>query len=374
MTVTGDEILLTHTGVRMTTDHPLYDAARSKTRRMRPTQVGRWKLQRFNITDDDYARNVLIARLQHPDAARAALAVEREVPPGEYVSLKRLATPQERENYDVPEDHAEPVYIPVMSDTPAEINEQTEVLDNAHGHVLITGLGIGCVVAALLHKPEVKTITVVEVDPDVIAITMPYFRQEIADGRVNIVPEDALRFAEVARGDFTTHTPEPAWDYAWHDIWSAISSRNLDDDLAEHGISYRTMFDAYAPLIRGEQGAWAFREATHMDALEEASAAKHEQWEATFLAASPAEQFVMIRDQIVQRVFDLGSLSPDVSWDQLDDEQREMIVKLGGCADMAEFEAMLHRMVDDVPRAVAERDAKRQGPTPVGNPNEHLVR
>jgi hypothetical protein len=50
----------------------------------------------------------------------------------------------------------------VMEDTPREIKKHLPILMNAFGKVLVTGLGLGCVVRGLLSRPAVKQIDVVE--------------------------------------------------------------------------------------------------------------------------------------------------------------------------------------------------------------------
>lgn len=79
------------------------------------------------------------------------------------------------------------------------------------GDVLITGLGLGVVVEAVLRDAEstVGRVTVVELSPDVIALVAPHLRSRYP-GKVEIVQADAF-------------TWEPPWDrhftVGWHDIW-----------------------------------------------------------------------------------------------------------------------------------------------------------
>jgi hypothetical protein len=95
---------------------------------------------------------------------------------------------------------------------------------------------------------------------------------------VKIVNLDALAAARVfyAEGVY--------FDYAWHDIWSHIADRNLeDDDLAEHGISYETMFNTYSDVC-DVQEAWAWREARLMRHYKEQARARMREWAAKFTA------------------------------------------------------------------------------------------
>lgn len=58
----------------------------------------------------------------------------------------------------------------VMSNTPAEVEDHRLFIEHASGDVLIFGLGLGMAVQALIAKPRVTIITVIEISPDVIAL------------------------------------------------------------------------------------------------------------------------------------------------------------------------------------------------------------
>ena len=124
----------------------------------------------------------------------------------------------------------------VMSDTPDEMRDHREAVARARGSCLINGLGLGMLLAAVLKKPDVTDVTVVEVDPDVIALVGPSYD---ADPRLTIVQADAL-----------TYQPPPGRRYAmvWHDIWDRISASNL--------ASMAALLRKYEP-IADWQGCWA---------------------------------------------------------------------------------------------------------------------
>jgi spermidine synthase len=104
----------------------------------------------------------------------------------------------------------------VMSDTPDEKRDHLEFVRQATGSVLIMGLGIGMVLQAVLLKEDVTDVTVIELDPDVIALVSPHY----TDPRITIVCADALEW---------TPPPGKTYDAAWFDIWDTISEDNLDD-------------------------------------------------------------------------------------------------------------------------------------------------
>ncbi|MBN8955005.1 MAG: hypothetical protein J0H17_00095, partial [Rhizobiales bacterium] len=84
----------------------------------------------------------------------------------------------------------------------------------AKGHVLINGLGIGMVLAAVLRRPEVQRVTVVEIDPDVVALVSPHY----PDARVTVIQSDAFDYAP-PKGE--------RYGAVWHDIWDTICANNL---------------------------------------------------------------------------------------------------------------------------------------------------
>lgn len=123
-----------------------------------------------------------------------------------------------------------------MSDSNDEYRDHREAIERATGRVLIHGLGLGCYLSAILTKPDVTHVDVVEKDGDVVALVGPYFAH---DARVQIHYADA----------FAKSWPKGTrWDVAWHDVWE----NKCTDDLAEHAKFMRS----FARRV-GWQGCWA---------------------------------------------------------------------------------------------------------------------
>ena len=121
----------------------------------------------------------------------------RGVPPGTYTRLVRGGTV-------------------VMSNTPDELRDFRQFVRVAQGDILINGLGLGCVVKALLEKESITSITVIEKSEDVIALVRPYF----TDARLTVIHADA----------FEHKPPKTAYYNAvWHDIWDYICADNLPE-------------------------------------------------------------------------------------------------------------------------------------------------
>lgn len=97
----------------------------------------------------------------------------------------------------------------VMDDSMIELRRHLPFwLTAKQGNILVTGLGLGCVVRGLLINPKIERIDVIEIDPKIIAVIGPEFEN---DPRVTIHLGDALKL--VWSSD--TH-----FDFAWHDIWT----------------------------------------------------------------------------------------------------------------------------------------------------------
>jgi hypothetical protein len=134
----------------------------------------------------------------------------------------------------------------VMSNTPMEIRTNMEFIERATGNVLINGLGLGMVLEAVLRKPDVKHVVVVEMDSDVIALTAPHFQADQDSGRLRIVCQDCYTYIP---------NPDSKFDAVWHDVWDNISDGNLPymDALAKK----------YANVAKW-QGFWAIKECEEM--------------------------------------------------------------------------------------------------------------
>ena len=178
----------------------------------------------------------------------------RWVPAGHYVSL---AVFQATHDEDVKILQGEdPAWEMVMTDTPDEMNDHADVILNARGKVLIHGLGLGCVLNCLLHKPEVNQIDVVEANPDVIALVARFYYKKARKLNKKL----AIYHASCVDMKWP---PGTRWNYIWHDIWTQISVSNLrqdEGDPPEHGISYELLHRMFGGRC-DRQGSWAYERA-----------------------------------------------------------------------------------------------------------------
>lgn len=102
----------------------------------------------------------------------------------------------------------------VMSNTEMELRTNRAIISAAHGRILINGLGLGVVLTAILEKPQVEHVTVVEKSDDVIKLVAPSFAKD----RVTIIHGDAFDHAPMKGERFGA---------VWHDIWDSICGDNL---------------------------------------------------------------------------------------------------------------------------------------------------
>jgi spermidine synthase len=104
-------------------------------------------------------------------------------------------------------DNDDRVFDVVMEDSPRELRKHLPIWMNARGRVLITGLGLGCVVRGLLASTYVIHIDVVGIDADIIRIVGAEFA---GNARVALHHGDATSFQ---------FPDDVRFDCAWHDLW-----------------------------------------------------------------------------------------------------------------------------------------------------------
>ena len=158
-----------------------------------------WRVERFEVSEDEARWHAMSTSFTPGSAGRG-------VPAGTYTKLLRK---DPRPNGDV---HNVTL---VMSDTPAEIADHIGFIRKATGRLLIHGLGIGMCLRAVLAKPDVEHVDVVELSQPLLDLIAPHYQ----DPRVAFHCGDALTFA-FPRGT--------RWNVVWHDIWDDICTDNWD--------------------------------------------------------------------------------------------------------------------------------------------------
>lgn len=126
----------------------------------------------------------------------------------------------------------------VMEDTPFELKTHLGFVMQAYGNVLISGLGLGCVIRGLLANPNVEHVTCLENSKDVLKLVAPHMPTE----RLTIIEAEALEW---------TCKNKTHFDCAWHDLWT-----NRDAGEPHLDIWHGTLFMNCRKFVK-RQGAWA---------------------------------------------------------------------------------------------------------------------
>jgi len=169
-------------------------------------RIGKHAIERFIVTEKDEKLQQL--RLANPSS------LGRMVPKGTYTKLLRF--PGSIGNATSFHDS-----VIVMSDTPDEIADHIHFIERACGRVLINGLGLGITLNALLQKPDVLEIFVVELEQDVINLVGPTYLElaRVKGIKLELINADALDYRFPSRMNF---------DCVWHDIWDTICGDNVE--------------------------------------------------------------------------------------------------------------------------------------------------
>ena len=161
-----------------------------------------------------------------------------KVPAGDYTQLWRWTNETIQKRLDGV--RTEPGEL-VMTDQPDELNTHLNFMLRAYGRVLITGLGLGCVIRGCLANPNVQHIVCIERDPDVIRLVKPHMPTD----RLTILQAEAVSWC-------ANNLPRQRFDCAWHDLWS-----DPDKNEPHLALIHSDLFVRCHQAV-AFQGAWAF--------------------------------------------------------------------------------------------------------------------
>jgi len=159
-----------------------------------PGKKNNWRVEHFGLSEEE--AHMLAVR----DIANPERLTKEWTPPGMYARLMC--------------DHT--VW---MTDTNTERTTHQYWMGQAHGHVMVGGLGLGMCVCGLLEKPEVTEVTVVELHQEVIDLVKPH---------LNKVAQRYKKPLYILYGDVNIYQPNAVFDCIWLDIWPTICADNLD--------------------------------------------------------------------------------------------------------------------------------------------------
>lgn len=165
---------------------------------------GNWGIRRFSVNEKEASLGATLSMYSGGGHGRY-------VPAGTYTALYRSRGPF------VPDENMGEI---IMSDTPDEIRDHARFMRRSHGDVLIAGLGIGMVLQGCAVKDEVKSVTVIELSPDVIKLVEAHYKAKPFGHKVTIINADIFDW-KPAKG--------VKFDCAWFDIWDNLCTDNLDE-------------------------------------------------------------------------------------------------------------------------------------------------
>jgi len=108
---------------------------------------------------------------------------------------------------------------PMMIDNEYERETNQIFLDNAFGHVLIGGLGVGLIIKAVEDNNNIASITVIEKNQRIIDLIVP---QSNFNSKVTVI-----------QGDIHTYLPTKQYDTIWLDDWTTAQE---DKEYLETGV------------------------------------------------------------------------------------------------------------------------------------------
>lgn len=104
-----------------------------------------------------------------------------------------------------------------MTITPNEIETMKEAVERAHGHVLTFGLGMGYYAYMVSEKEAVDSVTVVEINDDVIQLFNQYILPQFSNRKkIKVIKADAFEFAK-------NHMNPGTFDFVFTDLWHDVS-------------------------------------------------------------------------------------------------------------------------------------------------------
>jgi len=172
---------------------------KNETKILKPVEGKRFLIEYFTVTKED------VERVQLRDMIKGTAEYE-DFHSGKYVRLRDKTI---SENLGV-----------IMSNTPMELKTNQEFIDKANGDVLIAGLGLGLVLLAIQDKQNIKTITVIEKEQEIIDLVKP---QLPLNDKVMIIKADIFNW-----------TTDKKFDTIYFDIWNNICGDNYPEMVKLH--------------------------------------------------------------------------------------------------------------------------------------------
>ena len=136
----------------------------------------------------------------------------------------------------------------MMTDAPMERRTNAEVVERAHGDVLIAGLGLGMILMPIVQNPKVKRVLVVEKYKDVVDVIEPQLRKALgrSESKLAIMIDDVITMDLPKRGSQAAQSFQ--FDIIYFDIWPTVGVDNLKD--------ISLLRRRFKPFIKDTPDAW----------------------------------------------------------------------------------------------------------------------
>lgn len=138
----------------------------------------------------------------------------------------------------------------ITSDGGGERWSTVEVCNRAMGNILIAGLGIGMMLCRIVPKPEVESVTVVEISPDVINLVEEHIREYLGE---------ASQKLEIVLGDIWEFVPAHKYNTMWFDIWGDYSGNTYEETKRLHK-RFQKYVDRSSPPFVDSWMRWHMKE------------------------------------------------------------------------------------------------------------------
>lgn len=103
-----------------------------------------------------------------------------------------------------------------MTDLPIEQWQHNRLLEPMAGDVLVGGLGLGYAANYLAARPQVDSVVVVEIAPEIVELVAPHIIDP--DGKVVVIEQDLFDFLRLNDREF---------DWGFYDIWQSDGERTF---------------------------------------------------------------------------------------------------------------------------------------------------
>lgn len=180
------------------------------------------RYKNINLTKenvDDFSNNPFIKNIKLQNIKEKNISISNEVIKKNQIFLNNIYTVNKIDEIINLGYFDKDVTFPVifqddlswMSVVPSEINTMKSDIEKMHGDVLVLGCGIGYIEYLLSLKENVSTITIIELNNDILNIFTKYILPQFNTNKIKVINKDALVYLKT--------TDLSIYDFIYSDIW-----------------------------------------------------------------------------------------------------------------------------------------------------------